>query len=253
MTKTVDVRNLSEFVAAVRGVGPAIYRGQRGVWPMLPSLARDEAEGSRRDRVRQRYPDLEKRLLEQFRLQAAPYLPELQGRPLNPSVWWHCAVLAQHHRLPTRLLDWTTSPLAALYFATEPRVGWAPGEGEVFVRTWPRVLTVEEFAQERCRAPWEYEHDELEFLQPELTNARLAAQGSLLSVHPGRLDDKTRHSLYQDGLRLIVRIRPESSAEVALDLYRFGVTRASLFPGPEGVAYTLYLAADGEVAPLPEA
>jgi hypothetical protein len=80
---------------AYRGVGDASY-------PLSTSLMR----------LGKMYPNLERNLLKQFQKYA-------QEGIVQNDTDWHWLSVAQHHGLPTRLLDWTHSPLVALHFATQ--------------------------------------------------------------------------------------------------------------------------------------
>jgi hypothetical protein len=85
-----------------------IYRGASDASrPLLTSL--DRLGGLNPPHSKR---DLEAHILRNFIRYSRPHLPTT---PVNE---WEVLVAAQHHGVPTRLLDWTYSPLVAAHFAT---------------------------------------------------------------------------------------------------------------------------------------
>jgi hypothetical protein len=216
-----------------------VFRGlARSVYSNVSSLAR----------LGDGYPELERHLVRNFRKYAH------RERP-GPTTWdW--LSLAQHHGLPTRLLDWTFSPLVALHFATAswPRddaVLWAvdcEAAHDVLpdpLRTAMElegslVFTTELLAE---HAPTLERFDALArdepfavFFEPPSLDERIVNQAAVLSAiadptcHMGTWLDRHPH------VWRAWRIPPPVKAEIRERLDQANVNERVLLPGLDGLA-----------------
>ena len=175
------------------------------------------------------------------------------------SIWQWLAV-AQHHGLPTRLNDWTFSPLVALHFATD-----TPADMDRDGSIWSvNFLRAKDLLPGQLRRILDEERSDtftvemlggiatlrefdalardggfLLFLEPPALDERIVNQAALFSVMPSPSDSLDEWLATHPDLCRQVIVPAELKWEIRDKLDQANITERTLFPGLDGLSRSL--------------
>ncbi len=217
------IRDVDGFLKSVRRLKSTtahlhLYRGQPSDHPLLPKLFRPPNKPTN-------ILPIEKELLSRFK-NDCPYL--LPSRPDND---WDWLSLGQHFGLPTRLLDWTSNPLNALFFALDG------DDAGLFPTVYVYHASKKQVVDERYRNEHSpFKNEQTKIFQPGWHSPRVAAQAGWHTVH--RVHDSVKrgeHFLPMDEMEFHqkrldkILIDPSSAGAVRRELVELGIRHATVY------------------------
>jgi hypothetical protein len=169
--------------------------------------------------------DREQRMLERFKREGISMLRVLGG--LRD---WEVMSIAQHQGMPTRLLDWTANPLAALWFAVSTDPPQGGNHGIVWVVEGPNELTLNS-DQSVFTLP------KTCFFEPPHLDRRIIAQSGWFSIYRHNRKEflpLEKMERYGDKLTRVIVPR-DSFHSLRQELRLLGINHATMFPDLSGL------------------
>lgn len=185
-----------------------MFRGHQDVsWKLVPKTGRNNF-----------WLANEVTFFEAWKRRAVEYVSPL------PASEWDWLAIAQHHGLPTRLLDWSANPLVACFFAVES----AKQEDAIVYAFQPALKISLESGCFGNSKPYVAE------FRPNAFVPRISRQGGRFTVH-----NPSDHDLEADnshGLLKKIYLDKKYISQLMIDLDQYGINNASIFPDLDGLS-----------------
>jgi hypothetical protein len=144
---------------------------------------------------------------------------------------WEWLALAQHHGLATRLLDWSTNPLVAAYFAVKEE---RDADAVIYALLINANVTKEENKDKNANP---FERRGVVKYIPTSTAARVIRQRGIFTSH-GPPDTELADGLTRSDQLDTIIIKKNFRTSLALSLAYFGFYDGNLFPDLDGLSNT---------------
>ena len=224
MYDQITVKSFSNFIRTTESFDlfsdTVIFRGQPVQGNLVPSIARKNLQTDTIDK--------ERKVFEQLQLMGASMLPSNDTSDLD------LLVIAQHFGLKTRLLDWTSNPLAALWFAcADP----SPGDVYVYALEAHNLLVKDVYKN----SPFSISQTRV--FQPRLNNPRIVAQHGWFTLH--RYGKRNRRFVPLEENPIIskhlteIQIPEDLREPILRSLDLHGMSKRTLSPDLEGLCHYL--------------
>ena len=231
--KKTQIKSITEFIEVVEEIKKTseengnntelLFRGQSIDKPLLPKLSRLNLNGD--------IKTVERLILDEFK---RGIVPLSEFKPEND---WDLLALAQHHGLPTRLLDWSYSSLIALWFAvSEAPIKKEKGGFENGV-VWVLNADTGDFKLDaEIHGPLSNKITKI--YRPKVISRRISAQAGAFSVH--KINDDDYHIIRFElnkryGSKLTkITIPSNLFAGIRKSLNLLGINNATVYPDLDG-------------------
>lgn len=224
--KTIQIKSFDDYLSEISSFSEfpdiiGLFRGQSQKQPLLPSIARKDPT---KDNV-----VLEEELINELKRRTA------FKNSIHLKDNWDWLVYAQHFGLKTKLLDWTSNPLTAIWFACNNDY-----DNDAYVYVF---IADKNMLLNKKENPNPFAIQETKIFRPPQNNERIVAQAGWFTAHafskrtnsfvPIEKNGKYKNLIYE----LVIPKILKTTIIQKCDL--FGINNQTMFPDIEGICRQL--------------